>query len=371
MFDNFVGDMKNIWQFIVNDWVNIVLGIAVFIMFYLLRRTLSKLFSAIGTSMFRKRPRVAKGLRESMLHPFEFLSEVAGVYIGFAVMKLSSKFMSGLSTLAVVCVIFAVTWMCANFTPYVTEILLKIDKKNPSTGSNAAGITFLANVIRVVIWCIGAIAIMSKFGLNVNALITGLGLGGLTFSLAAQSTAKNLFSGFAIISDKPFDVGDRISCGDIDGTVENITMRSTRVRTMSDTVIIVPNATLVDSAITNWSRMSKRYCKTTVGLEYGTGSSVIKKCIRDIKAFLKKSEGIDNEKYYVTFTEFADSSLNIEIIYYTTAVDYDAYLESCQEVNFGIMDIIEKNGAEFAFPSVTVYAPSKSNIVDNKNAVDV
>lgn len=130
--------------------------------------------------------------------------------------------------------------------------------------------TFLKKIVKVLIFTVSGIAILSETGTNVTTIITGIGLGGLTFALAAQDTAQNLFGGMVILFDRPFAVDDWISTPDIEGVVEDITFRSTRIRTFPNALVIVPNSSLVSSPITNWSRMNKRRASFSIGLTYDT-----------------------------------------------------------------------------------------------------
>lgn len=359
MFESIVSWALDIWEWATTNIAQISLGILVFLLFFLLRRQLSKLFSNIGKKLFNKRPEIAKGIKEALLGPSKFFCVFLGLYLGFLIMAPGTKIITFITMLFRVSVIITLTWTIANFTPSAISLIMK---NKESKALNAVAVQFLANVAKIVIYALGIVVIISEVGYDITGLITGLGLGGLTFSLAAQDTAKNLFSGFAIISDKPFDVGDRISTVDLDGTVEEITMRSTRIRTFSDTVVVVPNASLVDSPITNWSRMNKRFSEITIGLTYDTSTETLHKCIDDIDEMLHEHSGVDDERILVTFNEFSDSSLDIQIIFYTKPTGYDDYLRVCENVNFKIKDIVEGNGASFAFPSTSVYVETKNEI---------
>lgn len=336
-----------------NIW-SIGAGVLVFLVFLILRKKVSKYIGKILEKIFRAKPAIGAGIRNSIMDPLSTFFLFLGFYLACAIMGTPATIMAGLTKLFRVSVIFLITWTLTNFTPVATALVMKANEKTDRK-ANAAAIKLVANVFKVIIISLAVVIVISELGYDISGLITGLGLGGLTFSLAAQNTATNLFSGFEIVTDKPFDVGDYISTPSVEGTIEDITMRSTRVRTVADTVMVVPNSKLIDEPITNWSRMHKRFVDMTIGLTYDTKTEVLKKCVSDIEQMLNKHPDVDNERIVVTFSEFSDSSLDIRIIYFAATTVYDDFLYIKQDVNYKIREIVEKNGADFAFPSTSVY----------------
>ena len=219
---------------------------------------------------------------------------------------------------------------------------------------NKTLMTLLKKAAKVLILVIAGIAVLSETGINVTTLITGIGLGGLTIALAAQDTAQNLFGGLVILLDKPFQVDDWISTPDIEGVVEDITFRSTRVRTFPNALVVVPNSTLVSSPITNWSRMNKRRASFSVGLTYDTTEDQLQRCIARITEMINQNPEVLADETVVAFNSFQDSSLEISILFYTRATSFSAFQKIKEQVNYGIMKIVEEEGTSFAFPTQTV-----------------
>ncbi len=354
IFDNFLNDLQTAGEVISNNIVNIVIGLLVIVLFLLFRRWLSKNIATIFGKIFQKRPVVGAGVRTSIQDPLKAFFTVFGFYLGFAIMGPSVTVMATLTKLFRIAIIVLITWALANFTPFATSMVIKMEGKS-NKKANAVAIKFIANIAKVVIIALSVVVIISELGYNITGLITGLGLGGLTFSLAAQSTAANLFAGFSIVSDKPFDVGDYIITPSVEGIVEDITMRSTRIRTIADTVIVMPNSKLVDEPITNCSRMGKRYADFKIGLTYDTSAETIQKCVSEIEQMLIEDEGIDNERIVVAFDGFSDSSQDIRVIFFTKATAFDPALKARETIYYKIKEIVESNGASFAFPSTSVY----------------
>ncbi|MDO4711148.1 MAG: mechanosensitive ion channel family protein [Peptostreptococcaceae bacterium] len=220
---------------------------------------------------------------------------------------------------------------------------------------NPIVLVFIQRMLQLIVMILGFIIALSEIGINVNGLITGLGLGGLTFALAAQDTASNIFGGVVILSDKPFAVGDWIQTPDAEGIVEDITFRSSRIRTFDDALVVLPNSKLTNTAITNWTKMNKRKLKFYVGLTYDTAPDVLRSILDEIRYFLKNHPEILSESVIVRLDEFAPSSLNILVQLYTDVISLEELKRVREEINFEVLDIVAKSGSRFAFPSTSVY----------------
>lgn len=354
IFDNVKNDVEKAVSVVSENIISIIFGVLVIVLFMLFRKWLSKNIAAIFSRLFSSKPVIGSGIRTSLQDPLKAFFLILGFYIGFLTMGPPAVIVSGLTAIFRMSVIVLVSWALANFTPFATSLVIKMEDKS-NRKANAVAIKFIANILKIVIIAFAAVVIISELGYNITGLITGLGLGGLTFSLAAQSTASDLFAGFSIVSDKPFDVGDYIVTPSIEGVVEDITMRSTRVRTVADTVIVVPNSKLINEPITNCSRMNKRYVDFTIGLTYSADSYTIKKCVSGIQKMLEEHESVDDDRIVVAFAGFADSSQDIRIIFFTKDTTHDGWLKVKEDINYKIKDVVEKSGASFAFPSTSVY----------------
>lgn len=219
---------------------------------------------------------------------------------------------------------------------------------------------FFAKIIKAVIVIIAVLIVLGEFGVNINGLITGVGLGGLTFALAAQDTASNIFGGLVIISDKPFAVGDWIQTASIEGTVEDISFRSTRIRTFDDALLVVPNSTLSSASITNWSKMNKRKVKFNLGLRYDTEPSKVKAIIKDIESMLSSHSDIIPDSPLVRLDEFAASSLNIMVMFFTSHTSLSELKRVREEVNYSVLDILASHESNLALPSTSIYMECRS-----------
>ena len=216
-------------------------------------------------------------------------------------------------------------------------------------------VPFLSRVLKVVIAALALIVLLQEWDYDVNGFIAGLGLGGLAFALAAQQTLSNVFGGIVIITDKPFSIGDWILTPSVEGIVEDINFRSTRIRTFAQAVVTVPNSTLANEPITNWSRMGKRRITFTLGLTYDTPRDKIEKCIQKIRAMLQNHTDVHPETILVYFDSYGDSSLNIFLYFFTRSTVWEEYLRVKEDVNLRIMGILEEEGVSMALPSTSIY----------------
>ena len=221
--------------------------------------------------------------------------------------------------------------------------------------TNRTLLTLLDKVYKVAVVVLCGATIAQESGLPVGSVVASAGLIGLTISLAAQDMAKNFFSGVVILLDKPFAVDDWISTPNIEGVVEDITFRSTRIRTFPNALVVVPNSSLVSSPITNWSRMNKRRATFSIGLTYDTPKEKMEECVARITEMVNSNEEILADDTVIRFNSFQDSSLEISLMYFTKPTSFSDFQRIKEQVNYGIMQIVEDLGLSFAFPTQTLY----------------
>lgn len=216
-------------------------------------------------------------------------------------------------------------------------------------------IPVLSKTVRFIIVAISATIIAQEWGYDVNGFVAGLGIGGLAFALAAKDALANIFGGVVIIIDKPFSIGDWILTPSVEGTVEDINFRSTKVRTFAHALVTVPNSTLANNPITNWSKMGKRRISFNLGVTYTTPRAKLKQCVRRIELMLKSHNEIHPDTIFVRFDSFNDSSLDIFIFCFTNTTVWGEFLRVKEDVNFKIMEILEEEGVSVALPSRSIY----------------
>jgi MscS family membrane protein len=213
--------------------------------------------------------------------------------------------------------------------------------------------------LRIFVVIIGGLTVLSSLDVDIKALLGGLGIGGVAIALAAQDTVGNFIGTLSIFTDRPFKVGDWIIVGDkVDGNVEQIGFRSTKVRTWPKTLMSIPNRILAAEIIDNWSRMPKRRVKMTVGVTYSTTAEQMEELLSRIRQMLRAEEGVDQDFFLVRFTEFGASSLDIFLYYFTRSIQWDEHLAQRERVNLNIMRIIREMGLSIAFPTRSIHLES-------------
>jgi MscS family membrane protein len=190
---------------------------------------------------------------------------------------------------------------------------------------------------------------------NVSALLAGLGVGGLAVALAGQRTVENLFGGMVLILDQPVRVGDFFRYGDKLGTVEDIGLRSVKIRTLDRTLVSIPNGNFSQMELENFAARDKIRLSTTLGLRYETTAAQLETVIRELRQALLAHPKVDPDPARVRFTRFGAYSLDVEILAYVKTSDFNEFLEVQQELFLRFMRVVEDAGTGFAFPSQTLY----------------
>jgi len=208
-------------------------------------------------------------------------------------------------------------------------------------------------LVNIIIYGLGAVLLLSNLGFNISALITGLGIGGVAVALAASAVLGDLFAYISIMFDKPFVIGDFLIVGDFLGVVEHIGIKTTHMRSLGGEQVIFSNKDLTDSRIRNYKRMQQRRVLFKLGVTYATALSRMKEIPGVIKTIIEKVKDTRFDRAH--FSSFGDFNLEIEIVYYVLASDYNKYMNIQQEINFAIKEEFEKRKIEFAFPTQTVY----------------
>lgn len=255
-------------------------------------------------------------------------------------------------------IVYDVFWAILAVTEALRELAHTFAGRFSSDLSKEVG-NFMLTMIKILIAGIGLGAMLQVWGINVTALFASLGIGGLAFALAAKDTAANLFASFSLLADKSIRIGEWIKVNGVEGTVEDIGMRTTKVRSFGKSLLTVPNHIIANNPIENFSRRGVRRVKMNVGLTYGTSSAQVTKIVEEIKYMLHNHASISQkETLLVNFNSFGDSSLNIFIYTFTSTANWAKYMDIREDIHVKIMHIVEENGSSFAFPSQSIYVES-------------
>ena len=220
--------------------------------------------------------------------------------------------------------------------------------------------TLLNKLYKVFIVVLGVMTMAQETGLPVGSIVASAGLVGLTISLAAQDSAKNLFSGLVILLDRPFSIGDWITVGDVSGEVVDINFRSTKVRALDNSVYILTNSTVSSATVNNGTLRNKRLYRFTLGVTYDTSRPQLEQLMADLTAMLKASPYTYEDSVLVKLSGFGASSIDLLVSAYLRTADMTRFLQMQNDLNLDLMDVMQKNGVDFAFPSTTVYLEKNS-----------
>lgn len=289
----------------------------------------------------------------SISKPFTLFLEITGGYLALLYIPFGTGVILWAYPLITrifrMCLVLVVSISAQNFIGNITIFL-----KGLSESRNQTIIAFFTKVGKAIVIVLTIVILFKELGYDINGLIAGLGLGGLTFALAAQDTASNFFSGLVILFDKPFAIGDWISVGTMEGVVEEMNFRSCRVRTFDNALISMPNSKLSGDSVTNWTKMNLRKTRITIGVVYSTKSEVLQKVCNEIRAKLNSYDEIKQDTILVWFDSFNASSLGIVIQYHSFPVSMPEHMALRQRVHYMIMDIVNTNETSFAFDTKTV-----------------
>lgn len=334
-------------------------SILIFLFFWFFKAPITKLLVKLLNKLINRKRQIADhSTLTFVLSPLKALLASSGTYLALMNLHPSASVGAFLLKLYRIGFIIILTWILVRLCDCASDSFFRFNNKldeHLDVSLNKTLMTLLKKVVKILIFAISGIAVLSEAGINVATIITGIGLGGLTFALAAQDTAQNLFGGLVILLDKPFAVDDWISTSSIEGVVEDINFRSTRIRTFPNSLVVVPNSSLVSSPITNWSKMNKRRASFSIGLTYDTPKEKLEHCISRITEMVNSNPEIIPEDTVIRFNSFQDSSLEISLVFFTAPTSFSDFQRIKEAVNFGIMEIVEQEGLSFAFPTQTLY----------------
>jgi MscS family membrane protein len=223
-------------------------------------------------------------------------------------------------------------------------------------------------IIKAMVFLMGVFFILSVLGFNMSTALAGLGIGGLAIGFGAQQTIANLFGGVSVLGDEVIRVGDVCRFGDRTGTVEDIGLRSTRVRTEERTLLAIPNGTVATINVENLSRRDKILFKTVLGLHLDTSTDHLRYVLAEIRGVLEKHPKVEKSTIRVRLTELASASINVELVCYVMTRDFNEFAEAREQLLLNIMNFVEDSGTTLASPSQTLYLNQNSGIDKNQTS---
>lgn len=334
----------------VQEWL---IALSVIVFSALLGKVAYWVFSkVIRAFTSRTKSRLDDIIVDNVEEPMVFALVATGIWFGLNMLKLPEGLSTAIGHGYEVLVAVLVGWMLARlFDAVYAEYLMPWAAKSDNDLDDQL-LPILRKGVKMVIWVMAIVIGLNNAGYDVGAVIAGLGIGGLALAMAAKDTVSNVFGGFTIFTDQPFRLNDRVKVAGYDGTVVEIGVRSTRLRTLDGRMVTIPNSKFADSAVENVSAEPNRKVVLNLGLTYDTTPEQMQQAMSLLKEI---GEGNPNteEKLVISFNGFGDFAMNIMFVYYIRKGGDIAGTQT--EINLGILKAFNDNKLEFAFPTQTLY----------------
>lgn len=296
-------------------------------------------------------------LIEETEKPISFLFMIGFFWATFSNLMLSVNTNYYLSTILEIAFLAGFVWLFYNLTNVLARYLEELTTKTDSKLDDQL-VPLIRKTMKIFVVVIGIIFIMQNNGINVTSLLAGLGLGGLAIALAAKDTLANFFGSLTIFTDQPFQVGDLIKTSSAEGVVEEVGFRSTRLRTLYDSVTSVPNSILANTEIDNLGKRRRRRLNTTLNLTYDTSPRQMEAFVEGIKSIIKASDYINQQNYEVHFNGYGAHSLDVLVYLFFEVNDWSKQLQLQHNFLLEVMRLADELGVAFAFPTQTLHVES-------------
>jgi len=274
---------------------------------------------------------------------------IVSIFVGSIWLSLPSEVRSPLWKVAIVATIIqAGIWVST-----ALQVWLENYSKDETDGADRMTMNALSFLGRIALWATVLLLILDNLGVDVTALVAGLGIGGIAIALAVQNVLSDLFASLSIVLDKPFVPGDFVVVGDMAGSVEHIGIKTTRIRSISGEQLVFSNTDLLGSRIRNFGRMQERRVVFSLGVTYQTPADKLERIPGLIKAAIESQERVRFDRSH--FASYGDSALNFETVYYVESSDYATHMDILQSVNLTIYRSFATEGIEFAYPTQTLF----------------
>lgn len=341
---------KEFYHNTVGDWA---ISFAIIVGILVVAKVLYWLFGRIVKTLTKKSKTKLDDIIVDMIEePIVLIVTIIGVWFAIDRLSFPEGMLDWIDKVYWVMITLTVTWLLARLIDAVIrEYIVPLTQKTEGDLDDQI-VPIIRKAIRAAIWILGIIIALNNAGYNVGALLAGLGIGGLALAMAAKDTVANIFGGITIFTDKPFTINDRVKINGFDGTITEIGIRSTRLKTLENRIVTIPNSKFTDGMVENVSSEPHRKVVLKLGLTYDTTADKIQNGMKALREIVDNNNQLE-ENAVISFTEFGDFALGILFIYY---IKKDGDIMGAQtEVNMEIKKRFEEFGIEMAFPTQTVY----------------
>ncbi|MBR3614482.1 MAG: mechanosensitive ion channel family protein [Clostridia bacterium] len=334
------------------------IAIGVLLFFVLFRSILSNIVIRI----YYKIVKSDKNAKDSAMYkPLNTFFVLLGVFCMINILPTSNELLVFMDAAFAVVLIYFVTRALSTLLTEDSILGKKVFKNSKNTAVNR----IICVIAKVILWSAAFLIIVAKLGFDISifsGLFAGLGVASAAAALAAQDTVKSILSGMAILTDKPFVIGDWIEVDKYQGTVIDITFRSTRIKSYDNSVVTIPNSTITTNYVVNWNRLTSRRFDCILNLALDTTSDKIQKMVKEIKLVLQNDPNVIKETVEVNLHEITNTSCNIKIYLYVREAEYAKFLKAKQNILCNILYLFEKENIELAYPTQNIYVKRKDEI---------
>ena len=361
--------LEGFWRQVVAVWSTgmfgvslgeVLLAVVVFFLFLFARRLFSRfIIRTVKTVTARTKTTIDDEILSAIEEPLRFVFVVVGVYAAGQVAPFPEVVNDFLERLVRSLIAFTIFWTLYRCVGPLSFLLDKLTGLFGTAGLRESLRGFFAKLGKFVIACLGVVAILEEWDFNVAAVLGGLGLVGMAVAFGAQNLISNLFAGIAIFLDHMFEKGDWIRTPDVEGTVEEIGFRTTKIRRFDLSLVTIPNAKLAGEAVVNFSRMSHRRIYWMIGLEYRTSEHQLKLIVNALSEYVHGNADFETDPAKATtlinVDSFNESSIDIMFYCFTKTAKWGEWMIIKETLAYKVKEIVEQNGAGFAFPSSSLY----------------
>ena len=313
----------------------------------------------------RSETRIDDQLVQAIVGPLRLVIFVVLFTAGAAPLGLSVPVRQTLGSLQQAAFLVAVTWFLLRTVDLVADLAIRrLGERGQASATQFVPLG--RKTLKVLLAVFAVLAVLDLFGVNITAIIAGLGIGGLAIALAAQKTIENLFGGVTLLADRPVAVGDFCRFGDKIGTVEEVGLRSTRIRTLDLTVVTIPNAEFSSLHLENFAKRDMIRVYTVIGVRYETTPDQLRYLLAELRSLLLAHPKVSPDPARVRFVNFGAYSLDLELYAYVLTSDWNEFLSIREDIFLRIMDVVESAGTGFAFPSQTTYLGRDDGLAPEK-----
>lgn len=342
-----------------NSLIDVIIAIAIIILFCIM----SSLFSKLMMKLLKIKTYDKTKVKENSIYKMiKRIFICIGVYLAILILKLPQNlYMIAIKTIRILLIL-----NCTSIITIIIEPNSKFMKKMQKTdkfSENKLTLNIIGKIAKVLVYIVAGFMIIADLGYDLSGLITGLGLSSVVIALAAQELVENLISGTAIISDKPFEIGDYIKVGNYEGTVLEIKFRSTKIKTTENTIITIQNSKIVNESVINISKIDKRRIDINLRLPLETKTKVLNELMESLRLVIYSNSEVVANSLQINITDITEDSIKMSMYFYINITAYEEFLKFKTKINMNILKIFEDKNIKLAYTTIKIHRDT----VEEKN----